>query len=347
MSTTTPDPDRRTALVPPHGDAMRLDRFLAECFPLYSRRQLVKVVKSGHVRVNGVRARPGVVLHTGDRLEMPVWSRVLPQLEKERAAVREVSRPESEVVELYRDDDLLIVSKPPGVPVHGGALQSNVVTLIDMLRDDILEDFGLVHRLDRDTTGAIALVRGAELRKAMMERFATSDGAIEKVYEAIVSGTPDPAEGRIEAPLAPPGHGGKARVSEEHGKPALTRYRTLESFTRAARLELTLDTGRTHQIRVHLASIGCPLLVDPVYAGRKGWRIPDPRGSRDAYLKRTPLHATRLTLPHPRTDELVSVEAPMPADMRYALEVLRVVTGRGRKRGGLPPTESRPTDDAP
>jgi RluA family pseudouridine synthase len=339
MPKPTPDPDRRTALVPMHGDAMRLDRFLAECYPIYSRRQLVQVVKAGHVRVNGIRARPGQVLHTGERLELPVWSKVLPQLEKQRAAVREVSRPESEVVELYRDDDLLIVSKPPGIAVHGGAGQGYERTLIDIMREDILAGFGLVHRLDRGTTGALALVRGNDLRKALMDRFAESDSSIEKVYEAIVSGTPEPAEGTIDAPLAPPGHGGKARVDAARGKPARTQYRTIETFPRAARLELELETGRTHQIRVHLASIGCPLLVDPLYTGRKGWRIPDPRGTRDAYLKRTPLHAKRLTLPHPRTGELVTAEAPLPADMKYALEILRVIAGRGRKRGGLPPTE--------
>ena len=338
MASTTPDPDRRTALVPPHGDAMRLDRFLADCYPLYSRRQLAHVIKAGHVRVNGIRARPGQILSTGERLELPVWSRVLPGLEKDREAVREISKPEADVVELYRAQDLLIVTKPPGVAVHGGAGQGFERTLIDMLRDDVLTGFGLVHRIDRGTSGAIALVRGEELRKVTMERFADPDGGIEKIYEAIVSGAPDPTEGVIDAPLAPPGHGGEARVDTERGKPARTHYRTLETFTRAARLELVLETGRTHQIRVHLASIGCPLLVDPLYAGRKGWRIPDPRGSRDAYLRRTPLHAKHLTLPHPRTGEIVSVESPLPADMRYALEILRVVTGRGRKRGGLPPT---------
>jgi len=342
MASTTPDPDRRTAVVPPHGDAMRLDRFLADCYPLYSRRQLAHVIKAGHVRVNGARARPGQVLTTGDRLELPVWSRVLPDIEKQREAVRQVSRPESAVVELHRDEDLLIVAKPPGVAVHGGAGQGFERTLIDLLREDVLAGFGLVHRLDRGTSGAIALVRGDELRKTTMERFADPDGGIEKVYEAIVSGAPDPAEGVIDAPLAPPGHGGQARVDLEHGKAARTRYRTLERFTRAARLEIVLDTGRTHQIRVHLASIGCALLVDPLYAGRKGWRIPDPRGSRDAYLRRTPLHARHLAMPHPRTGEVVRVEAPLPADMKYALEVLRVVTGRGRKRGGLPPTETGP-----
>ncbi len=337
MSPKEPDSDRRTTVVPPNGDGMRLDKFLAEYFPIYSRRQLAGVVKAGHVRVNGIRARPGQLMQAGDRLEIPIWSRVLPAMEKERAATRGVGKMQSEVIELYRDDDLLILSKPSGLAVHGGAGLGTMQTLIDLLREDILDGFGLVHRIDKDTTGAIALVKGDDLRKEMVERFGDPDGGIEKTYSAIVSGIPDPVEGVIETRLAPPGHGTRARVDEVHGKPARTRYKTVETFVRAARVELQLDTGRTHQIRVHLASIGTPLLVDPTYAGRKGWRIPDPRGQRNAYLKRTPLHARRLVMPHPRTGETVTVDAPVPDDMKYALEVLRIVTARGRKRGGLPP----------
>jgi len=126
-------------------------------------------------------------------------------------------------------------------------------------------------------------------------------------------------------------------VSAGQGKEARTRFSTLETFVRSARLEIVPETGRTHQIRAHLEAIGHPLLVDPLYAHRKGWRIPDPRGQRDAHLRRTPLHARRLTLPHPRTGETIVVDSPLPADMKHALEILRIITARGRKRGGLPP----------
>jgi 23S rRNA pseudouridine1911/1915/1917 synthase len=293
-----------------------------------------------------VVAKPGTMLSTGDYLELPVWSKVLPQLEKERAATRNVGRVPTEIEELYRDDDVLVVSKPAGVAIHGGAMQGLQETLIDLLRDDILAGYGLVHRLDRDTTGAVALVRGPEMRAALMERFADPEGGVEKRYEAIVSGVPDPAEGVIDAPLVPPAHRGRARVDEEHGKAARTHYRTIEPFVRSARLELSLETGRTHQIRAHLRSIGNALLVDPLYGSRKRLRIPDPRGQRDAHLRRTPLHARHLAFPHPRTGKTVSVEAPLPADMKYALEILRVITARGLKRGGLPP-EWEPREEAP
>jgi 23S rRNA pseudouridine1911/1915/1917 synthase len=334
------DPDRRAATVPPAADGQRLDRFLADHFPLYSRRQLANAVRAGLVRVNSVVARPGTTLAAGDYLELPVWSKVLPDLERERAASRELGRVPTEVEELYRDDELLVVSKPAGVPVHGGARTAPGNTLIDLLREDVLAGFGLVHRLDKDTTGAIALVRGETLRGEAVARFADPAGGVEKVYEAIVSGVPEAPEGVIEAPLTPPGHRGRARVDEDEGKAARTRYRIQETFVRSARLEVVPETGRTHQIRVHLASIGHPLLVDPLYARRKGWRIPDPRGQRDAHLRRTPLHARRLTLPHPRTGRTVTVEAPVPSDMKHALEILRIATARGRKRGGLPPESS-------
>ena len=332
-----PAKDRRIALVPTHLADARLDRFLAECFPQYSRRQLNLAVKAGLVRVNKQLGRPGTRLAPGDELELPIWSKVLPGLEKERKVSRAQGRAATEIVELYRDDDLIVVSKPPGLPVHGGAGQFDVDTLLDKMREDILAGFNLVHRLDKDTSGVLALVRGDEFRRVTMERFADPEGGIEKIYEAIVSGHPDPAEGLIDLPLAPPGHGGRARVSEEDGKPARTRYRTIETFVRAARLELVLETGRTHQIRIHLWETGNPLLVDPLYAARRGWRIPDPRGQCDVHLQRTPLHARRLTLPHPRTGEVMTFEAPVPEDMKYALEILRIVTARGRKRGGLPP----------
>lgn len=333
----TDDSDRRQARVPAHLAGVRLDRFLADVFPNYSRRELAQAVKAGLVRVNDRRAKPGTMLAADDRLDLPVWSRVLPGLAEQREADRSVGRMPTEIVELFRDEDLLVVNKPAGMPVHSGAGLGATETLIEALREDVLDGFGLVHRLDKDTTGAIALVRGDELRRSMVERFGDPDGGVEKVYEAIVSGIPEPGEGVIDAPLAPPGHGGRARVDAEVGKPARTRYRTVETFVRASRLELELETGRTHQIRAHLWHAGHPLLADPLYGRRKAWRIHDPRGKHDAYLRRTPLHARRLVLPHPRTGSAVEIEAPLPDDMKYALEVLRVVAARGRKRGGLPP----------
>lgn len=333
-----PSEDLRRARVPARDAGRRLDLFLVEYFSQYSRRQLSQAIRAGLVRVNGRLGRPGLALQAGDEIELPVWSKALPALARERRSRRDAVVVSTEVEVIFRDDDLLVVNKPPGMAVHGGAGQAPGRTLIDALRDDVLAGFGLVHRLDRDTTGVMALVRGEDLRRELVERFAAPDGGIQKVYEAVVAGVPEPSAGEIDLALTPPGHRGCARVDAEFGKPARTRYRTIEAFARAARLELEPLTGRTHQLRAHLAAIGHALLVDPLYARRRAWRIPDPRaGERALYLDRTPLHARRLLLPHPRTGERLTFEAPLPGDMRRLLEILRVSTGRGRARGGLPP----------
>jgi RluA family pseudouridine synthase len=310
---------------------VRLDLFLAERFPRWSRKKLARVVESGRVLVNGRPARPGTRLAPQDVLRVPDMGPEIDRSERERATIRRGARTPVKVRVVHRDEDLLVVDKPPGMPVHGGADLGAVRTLLEALQEDVVAGFGLVHRLDRDTSGLMALVRGEDLRAATAARFAEEGGPIEKVYEAIVDGVPEPPEGVIDAPLAPPGHGGKARVDQRRGKPSSTRYETVEPLDSASRVRLVPATGRTHQIRVHLAHLGHPLLVDPLYGARSGWRLSDPRGRLDARLRRTPLHASLLTLPHPRTGELVTFSAPLPADMRYALEVLRVVAGRRRK----------------
>jgi 23S rRNA pseudouridine955/2504/2580 synthase len=292
-----------------------------------------RVLKSGRVLVNGHRGRPGTMLTEGDQVEVPPLAAEVEREERERTETRRRGRIPTEVRVLHRDEDLLVVEKPPGMPMHAGAGTGATMTLVDSLRDAILAGFGLVHRLDLDTSGVVALVRGAGLRRGTAERFAADDGGIRKVYEALVIGVPSPPEGRIDLPLAAPAHGGRARVDARMGKPAATLYATVEALDGASRLRLEPLTGRTHQIRAHLAAIGHPLLVDPIYARCRGWRLPDPRGRKDARLRRTPLHAVELTLPHPRTGDPMTFRSPLPDDMKYALELLRVVMGRRRKGG--------------
>lgn len=340
MSNEPVPDDRRRARVPAAGDGLRLDRFMADCYPQYSRKQLGRVIRQGLVHVNGHKAKPGTVLAVGDELELPIWSQVLPRIEAARESKRREAVPKREVEILHQDPHLMIVNKPSGVPVHAGA-GTMVPTLIDHLREHILAGYGLIHRLDKGTSGVIALVRGDDARATLGEAFAREgDEGIEKVYEAIVSGVPDPVEGEIDQPLTSPGHGGVARVDGEYGRAARTRYRTMEVYTRAARLELRLLTGRTHQIRAHLRHVGNPLLVDRLYGRRKALRIPDPRGGAAVHLKRTPLHAKRLVLPHPVSGEIITAEAPVPTDMKRVMELLRLTHARGRTRGGLPPQQA-------
>lgn len=329
MAPPPPD-DRRQAYVPARCAGQRLDKFLVEHFAHYSRRELMRVLKTGAVLVNGRPARAGQALASGDRLDLPVLHQAVAHVREERAHAREAQQTPEQVAVLYRDDDLLVVNKPAGLPVHGGAGLRNEPTLIDRLREDVLAGFGLVHRLDKDTSGAVALVRGEDLRAVTMRAFQADDGGVEKRYDGVVRGVPAEPAGEIRLPLAPPGHRGKARVDERYGKPALTRWRIVERFPAAARLELEAVTGRTHQLRVHLAAIGHPLLVDPLYGGRGG-KVADPRGIADAQLRRTPLHASRLVLPHPRTGARIEVRAPLANDIKYVLELLRIAAAKVAK----------------
>ena len=236
---------------------------------------------------------------------------------------------------VYRDDDLLVVVKPPGVPCHGGAAMATRRTLLERLRADVLAGFGLVHRIDQDTSGLVILARG-DLKVALSAAFA-AEGQVEKVYDALVEGVPDPAVGSIDLPLADPGHGTRARVDPRRGKPATTQYSVTEVLGRAARVRAVPLTGRTHQIRVHLAWIGTPLLVDPLYGRRAGWRLVNPKGGPAGRLARTPLHAAELSFTDPRTGERRTFKTPLLDDHRRALEVLRVVAAReaARDREGL------------
>ena len=347
------DNPRRVAHVPGHCEGQRLDRFLADHFPRYSRKTLQRVIRAGWVRVNAERGKPGTLLRRGDYLELPILSDAIEKLESQRNRTRTKGQSSRELTQLYRDDDVIVINKPAGVSVHGGA--GHEATIIDLMRTDVLADFGLVHRLDRDTTGALLLVRGTDARRRMMTIFsrdgladetslsaapasATEPQPVTKTYTAIVSGHLDPRDGVIDLPLSPPvGRRRRTHVDYEHGKNAITKYETEEVFTRASRVTLGLRTGRTHQLRAHLQARGAPLLVDPLYGGRRSLHVRDPRRQRDLYLKRTPLHAARLTFPHPTRDCVIDVRAPLFEDMRYALELLRVITGRGLKRGGLPP----------
>ena len=308
----------RVFLVPANAKGWRIDRFLAECFPKHSRRSLMRVVKAGAVLVDGRRTRPGILLAGGERVS-------LPPLEEATEASRppRATRPSREIEVLHRDEDLLVVNKPPNVPSHGGAGLGVTKTLLELLKDDVMAGFGLVHRLDRDTSGVVALVRGAERRAAAAEAFAKDD-VVDKTYDALVEGVPEEAQGVVDLPLADPGHGTRGRVDSTDGKPARTSWTVVERFDGAARLRVVPHTGRTHQIRLHLAAIGHPLLVDPLYGRRAGWRMVDPKGGPAARLSRTPLHAASLTLPHPVTGARIHVAAPLFPDHRRALEVLRV-----------------------
>lgn len=293
--------------------AARLDQYLAQEFPTLSRSQLKKLIQAGKVLVANQRVKPNTAIEAGDWISLHLSG---PQHEA----------PTAETIPLdiiYEDTDLVVVNKPAGMVVHpgpghgSGTLVNALLALypdLAALRQtatDTSDRPGIVHRLDQDTSGLIVVARTAEALKSLQRQFKSR--TVEKTYLALVSGNLPAPEGVIDVPLGrDPRHRQKI-VPRTDGKPARTRYRVIESFLDYSLLEIGLETGRTHQIRVHLAWLGCPIVGDTVYGRR--------RNSLD--LTHQFLHAWRLQFEHPRTGQPVSWVAPLSANLEQVLAALR------------------------
>jgi 23S rRNA pseudouridine1911/1915/1917 synthase len=265
-----------------------------------------EAVKRGDVRVNGERVKASRPLEEGDLLEYDAGSRevlaVLPEA--------------IDVPILYEDDDLLVVNKPAGMvthPAHGatrGTLVNAMLSHIGTLPGDSLRP-GLVHRLDRDTSGLLVIAKSAEALSAL--GIALKARRIKREYLGLVHGIPEHAEGRIEGAIGRDPRNRLKYAIVGDGKPAVTHYRVRESFPKHAELLFRLETGRTHQIRVHACAMGHALLNDPVY-GRS-----EPRFT----LPGQALHAWRLAFEHPRTERAMEFEAEPPPDYARARALLQ------------------------
>jgi 23S rRNA pseudouridine1911/1915/1917 synthase len=310
--------ERRAYDVPADLAGTRLDAAVARLAPDLSRARVRKLLDAGHVRVDGRAAKPSARLRGGERVEVE-----LPPPEPSGLVAQDLP-----LAVLHEDRDLLVLDKAPGMVVHParGAPHSTVVNaLLHRLgaRGEVPR-LGLVHRLDKETSGCLAVAKTDAALAALQAQFKAR--TVEKVYLALCHGVPAP-EGRIDTPYGRHPRDrtrftGRARA----GRRAVTAFRVLERFAGAALLEVRLETGRTHQIRVHLAEAGHPLLADATYGGaRREARLPhsDPvRRAADA-LGRQALHAARLALDHPRTGRRMTFEAPLPPDLAGALAVLR------------------------
>jgi 23S rRNA pseudouridine1911/1915/1917 synthase len=311
--------------VPPLHTGERLDRFLALIQTDLSRSRLQALIRDGRVEVNGRPARASTRVQSADRvvvrLPAPEPSLMVPEARPLRI--------------VFEDEWLLVLDKPPGMVVHPGA-GVREGTLVHALLHHVpgIEAVGgagrpgIVHRLDKDTSGLMVVAKTERAYRALVAAIAARE--VRRAYVALAWGVPSSGAGRIEAPIGrDPRHRKRMAVVRSGGRPAVTHWRRAESFGAVSLLELRLETGRTHQIRVHLAHLGHPVVGDAVYGGgpKKQLRLgPLQRSLPDALferLHRQALHAAGLAFSHPVTGEALSFESPLPDDMAGALEALR------------------------
>lgn len=289
----------------------RLDKYLVECLPDISRSRLQSFIKEGRVLVNGSLAhKSGQMIEAVDTIQVSLPEPSSPNLV-----------PESIPLDIiFENKDLMVVNKPAGMVVHpaAGHVRGTLVHAA-LAHAPEMEGIGgegrpgVVHRLDKDTSGLILLAKNDVTHRWLVNQF--KDRKVEKIYLALVDGQPPSRVGRIETPVGrSPAHRQRmAVVSASHGRQAITEYRTLEPFLEHTLLEVHPLTGRTHQIRVHMAFLGCPVAGDTVY-GRHKSSLP---------LKRFFLHARRLTLQLAGEDAPRHFEAPLPPELEDILVLLR------------------------
>lgn len=300
----------------------RLDNFLLTRVPV-PRQAVYRWIRTGQVRVNGARVRAHRKLCTGDKVRVPPHS--------EEARLRpDASLPEIPLPVLFEDENLLILDKPTGLAVHGGSKVP--FGLIDLLRkaraaEPYLE---LAHRLDRGTSGCLAVARNPKTLAALQKQF--RDRQVEKVYWCLACGLWQGGSRVVAQPLQVRKQHARNRktVVSEQGRAASTRFSLLEQFRNACLLEARIFTGRTHQIRVHAQSLGHPLLGDDRYGEREANRASRAQGFRRLFL-----HAQALTLHHPETGQPLSVQAPLPEECERHLARLRGETTESRRHSPI------------
>ncbi|WP_417914910.1 RluA family pseudouridine synthase [Candidatus Electronema sp. JM] len=303
--------EARSFLVQPQEAGLRLDHYLVRQLPEQSRSSLDRLIRTGSVLVNGAAVKPGCKLRAGDSVSL-----VLPP---PSAAD---SRPQPQQVDfhvIYEDEYLAVISKPPGLVVHpaaghsGGTLVNGLLHRYSELELLDGERPGLVHRLDKDTSGIMLAARTETMHRLLSAAF--KERHIRKTYHALLLRSPAADAGRIDAPIARhPVNRQKMAVRQRDGRHAVTNWRILERFRNGCCFaEIAIETGRTHQIRVHMSSIGAPVLGDTLYGGK----------SQTIQAERQLLHASELAFIHPATDQACRFTAPLWPDMQAVLDQLR------------------------
>ncbi|MEC7816929.1 MAG: 23S rRNA pseudouridine(1911/1915/1917) synthase RluD [Pseudomonadota bacterium] len=302
--------------IPPELSDKRLDQAAAELMPEHSRSRLQSWIKSGALTVNGQVRKPRDKVMLDDQLMLDAEPEV--QVTWEAEAI------ELDIV--YEDEHLLVINKPAGLVVHPAAGHADG-TLVNALLNhapevENLPRAGIVHRLDKDTSGIMVVARSLIAHTSLVDQLQTR--TMGREYEAVVVGALT-GGGTVDAPIGRHPQDRKRMAVVSSGKPAVTHYRLVERFAAHTHVRCKLESGRTHQIRVHMTHVRHPLVGDPVYGGR----LRLPKGTTDALrdvlagFHRQALHAQKLTLEHPETGETLSWEVPLPDDMVHLIGALR------------------------
>lgn len=302
--------------IPPEHSDRRLDQAAAELMPEHSRSRLQGWIKSGALTVNGKTCKPRDKVMLGDRLDLDA--------EPEAQVSWEAESIDLNIV--YEDEHLLVINKPAGLVVHPAAGHADG-TLVNALLNhapevENLPRAGIVHRLDKDTSGIMVVARSLIAHTSLVDQLQTR--TMGREYEAIVVGTLTGGS-TVDASIGRHPRERKKMAVVPTGKPAVTHYRLVERFAAHTHVRCKLESGRTHQIRVHMAHVKHPLVGDPQYGGR----LRLPKGTTDelrdvlASFQRQALHARQLTLEHPQTGEVLTWEVPLPDDIEGLLAALR------------------------
>lgn len=307
--------DKLTTIVPVELSGRRLDQVLANLYPQHSRSRLQAWINAGRVKVNNRTLRQKDPVKSGERIEItPVFETKI-----------EARAEDIPLDIVYEDDEMLVLNKPPGLVVHPGAGNPGHTLQNALLFHNAglakLPRAGIVQRLDKDTSGIMVIAKTPQTHTYLVDLLQRR--LIKREYQAIVTGLMT-AGGKVEAPIGRhPVHRKRMAVNDT-GKPAVTHYRILKKYRHHTHILVRLETGRTHQIRVHLAHIHYPVTGDPVYGGRK--RLPKniSSGLREVIqsFPRQALHAAALTLIHPGTREEMTWTTPLPADIRSLIDAI-------------------------
>jgi 23S rRNA pseudouridine1911/1915/1917 synthase len=303
--------------IPPELAGQRLDSALARLLPQHSRTRIKGWIEEGAVLVGRKRLKPRDLVEAGSRVQLQV------RTEKPQSSVQ----PETIALRLaYEDADLLVIDKPAGLVVHPGAGNPSHTLQNALLGMDVslgsLPRAGLIHRLDKDTSGLLVVARTAEAQTSLSRQLMAR--TMSREYLAVCVGVMT-GGGTIDAPIGRNRSDRLRMAVRESGRPAVTHYRLIERFRGHTYLSVQLETGRTHQIRLHLSHLKYPIVGDPVYGGR----FAQPRGATQGLIatlrsfKRQALHAASLGFDHPRTGKRLALNSPAPDDFRELLRALR------------------------